>query len=128
MNFLELVKARHSVRGYEQRAVEQEKLDYILECAPFSFGGELSALAVCRGDRTRQACCAEECLCARMDSKCAVHHRCLWKSCRGMASQVRWQRPYGCGCVNRRRASVPCRCRAGIGHMLGMQFRYRPLP
>ena len=36
MNFLELVKARHSVRGYEQRAVEQEKLDYILECVRLS--------------------------------------------------------------------------------------------
>ena len=32
MNFLELVKARYSVRNYEHRAVEQEKLDYIMEC------------------------------------------------------------------------------------------------
>ena len=32
MNFLELVKMRHSVRSYEDRPVETEKLDYIMEC------------------------------------------------------------------------------------------------
>lgn len=32
MNFLELVKARHSVRSYVERPIEQSKLDYILEC------------------------------------------------------------------------------------------------
>ena len=36
MNFLELVKARYSVRNYEHRAVEQEKLDYIMECVRLS--------------------------------------------------------------------------------------------
>lgn len=33
MNFLELVKKRHSVRHYAQQVVEKEKLDYILDCA-----------------------------------------------------------------------------------------------
>lgn len=32
MNFLELVKARYSVRNYDTRAVEQNKLDYLMEC------------------------------------------------------------------------------------------------
>lgn len=32
MNFLELVKARYSVRAYEQRAIEAEKLEYVMEC------------------------------------------------------------------------------------------------
>lgn len=32
MNFLDLVKARHSVRSYKQIPVEQAKLDYVLEC------------------------------------------------------------------------------------------------
>ena len=32
MNFLELVKARYSVRNYEERPIEQNKLDYIMEC------------------------------------------------------------------------------------------------
>ena len=32
MNFLELTKTRHSVRDYEDRAVEMDKLDYIMEC------------------------------------------------------------------------------------------------
>ena len=33
MNFLELVKKRHSVRHYAEQMVEKEKLDYILDCA-----------------------------------------------------------------------------------------------
>lgn len=34
MTFLELVKSRYSVRSYNpDKEVEQEKLDYILECA-----------------------------------------------------------------------------------------------
>lgn len=32
MNFLDLVKARYSVRSYTDQPVEQEKLDYLLEC------------------------------------------------------------------------------------------------
>ena len=32
MNFLDLVKARYSVRSYSPQEVEKEKLDYILEC------------------------------------------------------------------------------------------------
>ena len=36
MNFLELVKNRYSCRGYMPLAVEQEKLDYILECVRFA--------------------------------------------------------------------------------------------
>lgn len=33
MNFLELVKNRYSVRSYQPRDVEPEKLAYLLECA-----------------------------------------------------------------------------------------------
>ncbi len=33
MNFLELVQSRGSVRRYADRPVEQEKIDYLLECA-----------------------------------------------------------------------------------------------
>lgn len=36
MNFLELTKSRYSCRSYQQRAVEQEKLDYIMECVRMS--------------------------------------------------------------------------------------------
>ena len=32
MNFLELVKQRHSVRSYANRQIESEKLNYIVEC------------------------------------------------------------------------------------------------
>lgn len=31
MGFLEVAKARYSVRAYEKRAVEQEKVDAVLE-------------------------------------------------------------------------------------------------
>ena len=33
MNFLELVKTRYSARSYKADMVEQDKLDYIIECA-----------------------------------------------------------------------------------------------
>ena len=36
MNFLELSKQRYSARNYSSDMIEQEKLDYILECAPFA--------------------------------------------------------------------------------------------
>ena len=32
-NLLELIEARYSARSYSDRKVEQEKIDYILECA-----------------------------------------------------------------------------------------------
>lgn len=32
MNFLELVKKRHSVRSYQNRPVEVEKMEYVMEC------------------------------------------------------------------------------------------------
>ena len=32
MSFLELVKKRYSVRSYELRPIEPEKLDYVMEC------------------------------------------------------------------------------------------------
>jgi Nitroreductase len=33
MNFLELVQTRRSLRTYQDKPVEQEKLEYVLECA-----------------------------------------------------------------------------------------------
>jgi len=36
MNFLELVKARYSCRSYKPAAVEQETLDYVMECVRFA--------------------------------------------------------------------------------------------
>ena len=32
MNFLELVNNRYSVRSYEERQIENEKMEYIMEC------------------------------------------------------------------------------------------------
>ena len=36
MNFLELSKQRYSARNYSSDMIEQEKLDYILECGKMS--------------------------------------------------------------------------------------------
>ena len=32
MDFLELVKSRYSCRSYQPQSVEQEKLEYVMEC------------------------------------------------------------------------------------------------
>ena len=36
MNFLDLVKKRYSCRSYQAKSVEQEKLDYVMECVRFA--------------------------------------------------------------------------------------------
>ena len=36
MKFLDLVKQRHSCRNYQKKSVEQEKLDYVMECVRFA--------------------------------------------------------------------------------------------
>lgn len=36
MNLLELVKKRYSCRNYQSAGIEQEKLDYIIECVRFA--------------------------------------------------------------------------------------------
>ena len=33
MNFLDLAKTRYSVRSYDPRPIEKEKMDYVMECA-----------------------------------------------------------------------------------------------
>ena len=36
MAFLDLVKQRYSCRSYQEKRVEQEKLDYVMECVRFA--------------------------------------------------------------------------------------------
>ena len=36
MSFLDLVKQRYSCRSYQEKIVEQEKLDYVMECVRFA--------------------------------------------------------------------------------------------
>lgn len=36
MNFLDLVKQRYSCRSYQAKSVEQEKVDYVIECVRFA--------------------------------------------------------------------------------------------
>ena len=58
MDFLEIAKARQSCRAYDEtRAVEQEKLDAILEAvrlAPSACNGQPYHLTVCRGNTAKE--------------------------------------------------------------------------
>ena len=57
MNFLEIANARQSCRSYdEERAVEQEKLETVLEAArlaPSACNGQPYKLTVCRGQAAK---------------------------------------------------------------------------
>ena len=58
MNFLEIANARQSCRSYdESRAVEQEKLDAVLEAvrlAPSACNGQPYHITVCRGELAKE--------------------------------------------------------------------------
>ncbi len=58
MNFTEIANARQSCRSYdEERAVEQEKLDAILEAvrlAPSACNGQPYRLTVCKGNTAKE--------------------------------------------------------------------------
>ena len=62
MDFLEIAKARQSCRGYdESRAVEQEKLEAVLEAArlsPSACNGQPYHFTVCRGEAAKQVALA----------------------------------------------------------------------
>ncbi len=59
MNFMEIAQTRQSCRSFdESRAVEQEKLDAILEAvrlAPSACNGQPYRLSVCRGEKAKKA-------------------------------------------------------------------------
>lgn len=60
MDFLELVSERYSVRKYEQRGIEKEKLDYVLECArlaPLAVNRQPWKLIVAQSEEARAALC-----------------------------------------------------------------------
>lgn len=62
MNFLEIANTRQSCRGYdENRPVEQEKLDAILEAvrlAPSACNGQPYKITVCRGQAAKDVAAA----------------------------------------------------------------------
>lgn len=62
MNFLEIARARQSCRAYdENRPVEQEKLDAVLEAArlaPSACNGQPYHLTVCHGETARAVAAA----------------------------------------------------------------------
>lgn len=75
MNFLELTRARYSVRNYTDRLVEPEKLDYIFECvrmAPSAVNYQPWRFAVVT-DPERLAALKNS-LSPRMDTDSSVYH------------------------------------------------------
>ena len=57
MNFMELITKRQSCRSYEDREVEQEKLDAVLEAArlaPSACNGQPYHITVCKGEAAKQ--------------------------------------------------------------------------
>ena len=58
MNFMEIARARQSCRAYEDRPVEQEKLEAVLEAArlaPSACNGQPYRFTVCRGETAKAA-------------------------------------------------------------------------
>lgn len=56
MDFLEIANQRQSCRSYEERPVEQEKLDAVLEAAriaPSACNGQPYHITVCRGEAAK---------------------------------------------------------------------------
>lgn len=57
MDFFKLIEKRQSCRGYEEREVEQEKLDAVLKAAqlsPSACNGQPYHFTVCRGEKAKQ--------------------------------------------------------------------------
>lgn len=57
MNFMELINKRQSCRSYDEREVEQEKLDAVLEAArlaPSACNGQPYHITVCKGETAKQ--------------------------------------------------------------------------
>ena len=64
MDFLEIARARQSCRAYDEgRAVEQEKLEAILEAvrlAPSACNGQPYHVTVCTGENAKQVAAATQ--------------------------------------------------------------------
>ena len=57
MDFFKLIEKRQSCRGYEEREVEQEKLEAVLKAAqlsPSACNGQPYHFTVCRGEKAQQ--------------------------------------------------------------------------
>ena len=124
MNFLDLVKARYSVRSYRPQAVEREKVEYLLECArlaPSAVNFQPWRFFVVASDARREALrrCYHREWFAEAPLCIAV---CVDES-------VSWKRKsdrHRCG--DRCRTHLSGSSRAGIGELLGLQFRRAALP
>ena len=60
MNFLELTKQRYSCRSYQERAVEKEKIEYVMECvrmSPSAVNRQPWRFRVVESDADRQRLC-----------------------------------------------------------------------
>lgn len=123
MDFLELAKKRYSAREYSPKEVEQEKLEYILECArlaPSAVNHQPWRFIVVKSDEARKAV---QQLSARMVCTSPALHCRLCKDFRGMGAGMRCQKPCRHRYGHRRGAHLSGSHRTGIGQLLGLQFR-----
>ena len=94
MDFLQLAKKRYSAREYSPKEVEQEKLEYILECArlaPSAVNHQPWRFIVAKSDEARKASEAWVRGCdaknhADIDTAIAVEHICLAATELGLGS------------------------------------------
>lgn len=119
MNFLELVKARYSVRNYEERPIEQNKLDYIMECVrlapsavnfqPWKFAviTEKKLLEALKSAYPREWIKTAPCIIVA----CGDHNVAWHRKLDNKDHTVYCSRTFVSGCSRTR-----------IGNMLGMQF------
>lgn len=123
MNFLELVKARYSVRNYEERPIEQNKLDYIMECvrlAPSAVNFQPWKFAVITEKKLLEA------LKSAYPREWIKTAPCIIVACGD--HNVAWHRKLDnkdhtdVGCFYCSRTFVSGCSRTRIGNMLGMQF------
>ena len=86
MKLLDLVKQRYSCRSYQENSVEQEKLDYVMECvrfAPSAVNKQPWMFRVVKNetDKTKLQECHGD-----IDIAIAVEHLCLAATEQGLAT------------------------------------------
>lgn len=123
MSFLDLVKSRYSVRNYALRTVEQEKLDYVMECvrlSPSAVNFQPWKFAIVQEKEQLEA--LKNSLSEGVDTVGTLYDSCLCRSRGVLAPEGRRKGSCGHRCGHCRGAFVSGGCRTGTGNLLGMQF------
>ena len=119
MNFLELTRARYSVRNYTDRLVEPEKLDYIFECVRMLLLLSIINLAICRCYRSGTSGSSENSYPANGYRQLRVS---LWlvPTMRNHGTGNRMEKIMLTSIWHSRRTSLPGSSGTGTRHLLGL--------